>query len=128
MKTHEKIREVRKRLGISQTDFAASLGVTAANMNGIEKGRTNPSNTLIRSISILYHIPEDWLKDEENTDFSNVTGDNLFYADTMEKFLKLKPNYRNYISTQLDGLLKLQEEEETKTGEGDDDEERISSS
>ena len=128
MKPGEKIREVRKRLGISQYKMAASIGMSQTNFNAIEKGRIGVTGTVARCVEILYHLPDGWIDDEENTDFSIVTGDNLFYADTMEKFLKLKPNYRNYISTQLDGLLKLQEEEETKTGEGDDDEERISSS
>ncbi len=127
MKTHEKIREVRKRLGISQTDFAASLGVTAANMNGIEKGRTNPSNTLIRSISILYHIPEDWLKDEENEDFSIISSDNLYYAGVMDRFLRLEQPYREFVDRQLDELLKLQEMERKMRG-GDDDGEGISCS
>lgn len=128
MKPGEKIREVRKRLGISQYKMAASIGMSQTNFNAIEKGRIGVTGTVARCVEILYHLPDGWIDDEENTDFSIVTGDNLFYADTMEKFLKLKPNYRNYISTQLDGLLKLQEEEEAKTGEGDDDEERISSS
>lgn len=128
MKPGEKIREVRKRLGISQYKMAASIGMSQTNFNAIEKGRIGVTGTVARCVEILYHLPDGWIDDEENTDFSIVTGDNLFYADTMEKFLKLKPNYRNYISTQLDGLLKLQEEEEAKTGEGDGDEERISSS
>lgn len=102
--------------------------MSQTNFNAIEKGRIGVTGTVARCVEILYHLPDGWIDDEENTDFSIVTGDNLFYADTMEKFLKLKPNYRNYISTQLDGLLKLQEEEEAKTGEGDGDEERISSS
>lgn len=66
-----RMRELRRRLGISQVEFAAALGVTNAHISKIEKGGTVPSDTLIRLISKEYLVNEAWLKAGEGPVFAH---------------------------------------------------------
>lgn len=57
-----RIKELRKRLCMSQVEFAKNLGVTNAHISKIEKGGTVPSDALIKLISKEYQVNENWLK------------------------------------------------------------------
>lgn len=127
MELNDKIRAVRKRLGLGQSRFAESIGMSAANLCNIENGRTMPSNTVLKCIAAVYNLPEEWLKNEKDEDFSVVNADTMYYAGVMDRFLRLEPEYRSYIEKQLDGLLELQGVEKKKRGV-DNDEEPVSCS
>jgi putative transcriptional regulator len=43
IKTSELVREIRSRLGLTQEQFAARLGVTFASVNRWENGKAQPS-------------------------------------------------------------------------------------
>ena len=47
---NERIKELRKVLGLTQTAFASSIGLTGAAITRIEKGDRNPSNQALLSI------------------------------------------------------------------------------
>ena len=58
----ERIKEVRKALGMNQTDFAARLGSVQNTITGYETGRRVPSNQVIASICREFRVSEDWLR------------------------------------------------------------------
>ena len=58
----ERIKEVRKALGMNQTDFAARLGSVQNTITGYETGRRVPSNQVIASICREFRVNEDWLR------------------------------------------------------------------
>lgn len=58
----ERIKEVRKALGINQTDFAARLGSVQNTITGYETGRRVPSNQVIASICREFRVNEEWLR------------------------------------------------------------------
>jgi transcriptional regulator with XRE-family HTH domain len=57
------MKELRKKLNMTQVDFAKVLGVTNAHISKIEKGGTVPSDALIKLICKEYDVNEHWLKD-----------------------------------------------------------------
>ena len=58
----ERIKELRKALGINQTDFAARLGSVQNTITGYETGRRIPSNQVIASICREFRVNEEWLR------------------------------------------------------------------
>lgn len=58
-----RIKQMRLDLNMSQVDLAKILGVTNAHISAIEKGKTMPSNALIKLICKEFKISERWLLD-----------------------------------------------------------------
>lgn len=55
----EQIKEIRKRLNLSQEEFAKKLGVSFTSVNRWENGQTKPSKLARRQImNLLEHIME----------------------------------------------------------------------
>lgn len=58
----EHIREVRQTQGLTQKEFAESLGIAQGYLSSIERGRQTPSDTLIIALRHLYGIEAPWLE------------------------------------------------------------------
>jgi putative transcriptional regulator len=55
----EQIKEIRKKLNLSQEEFAKKLGVSFTSVNRWENGQTNPSKLARKQImNLLEHIKE----------------------------------------------------------------------
>ena len=63
----DRIKELRKALGINQTDFATRIGSVQNTITGYETGRREPSNQVITLICREFRVSEEWLR--------NGTGD-----------------------------------------------------
>lgn len=57
-----RIKELRKSLGLNQTEFGAKLGITTSAISGYELGTIAPSNSIIKSICREYGVNETWLR------------------------------------------------------------------
>lgn len=57
----KRIRSVRQRENLTQEEFAKKICVCRPHVTNIEKGKDNPSKAVIRLISILFDVSEDWL-------------------------------------------------------------------
>ena len=60
-----RIRKVRKDWNITQVEFAKRLGVTNAHISAIEKGKTVPSQALVKLICKEFKVNERWLLNGE---------------------------------------------------------------
>jgi len=60
--TGARIRKARLDLGLTQKEFAASLGIVQGFLSGVETGRKRPSDTLLIALSHTYAINPTWLK------------------------------------------------------------------
>lgn len=56
-----RIREVREQLGISQKDFAKSLGIKPTTYNGYETGMHDPKSDILVHIAKMYNVSIDYL-------------------------------------------------------------------
>jgi transcriptional regulator with XRE-family HTH domain len=58
----ERVKKIRKELGLSQQKFGEKLKVSKSHISNIELGGDCPSDRLIRLLCIEYGINEEWLK------------------------------------------------------------------
>lgn len=70
---NERIREVRKALGLTLEKFGANLGVTKTAICDIERGRRNVTNQMLTSVCKTYHVNETWIRTGEGEKFSYIT-------------------------------------------------------
>lgn len=105
---HERIKEIRKYLNLTQQGFADKLGVARNNIAGYETGKRSPSDAVISLICTKFGVNEDWLRtgagemflpdpDNELDAFArkyNVTGLERVF---LEKYLRLKQSERNAV-------------------------------
>lgn len=57
-----RIKELRKSLGLNQTEFGAKIGVATSAISGYELGTISPSNAIIKSICREFRVSETWLR------------------------------------------------------------------
>jgi transcriptional regulator with XRE-family HTH domain len=57
----QRIKEVRRKRGLSQKAFAEVLGVSGSHVSTIETGAAAPSKQLIKAICREYGVREEWL-------------------------------------------------------------------
>lgn len=55
----ERIKRIRKEIGLSQLDFAKSIGIKQATLSDIERGKIGLSTSLTQRISEVYHVSTD---------------------------------------------------------------------
>lgn len=66
---NERLKELRKKLNLSQEAFGRKLGVTGAGISKIESGDRNLTDQMILSICRAYDVNEEWLRYGENPIF-----------------------------------------------------------
>ena len=62
---NERIREVRKYLGLSQKDFAEKVGISQRSVSWGEQPGNNVPDSTIKSLCIVFRISEAWLRTGE---------------------------------------------------------------
>jgi len=61
----DRLKALRRELGLSQTEFGEKLGLTRNAVNNAENGRAEVSEILIRSVVREFGISETWLRTGE---------------------------------------------------------------
>lgn len=56
-----RIKEMRKHLDLTQTEFGDSLGVSRDVINSYERGRVTPTQTFVELLCMKYDVNPDWL-------------------------------------------------------------------
>ena len=70
---NERIKELRKRLDLSQTDFGKRFGVGLGVIRNFEYGITAPSDIQIDLICATFHVNREWLTEGEGEMFRERT-------------------------------------------------------
>ena len=65
----ERIKELRKSLGLTLEKFGEQLGVTKQTVSRIENGVNNLTEQMIKSICREFNVNEEWLSDGEGEMF-----------------------------------------------------------
>lgn len=74
-KMNERIKELRKALGLTQQDFADRIGSVQNTITGYETGRRAPSNQVVALICREFNVNENWLRTGEGQMFIQVSRD-----------------------------------------------------
>lgn len=106
---NERIKKLRKVLGLTQQEFADKIGMKRNTIANYETDRNEPSNSVISLICKTFNVSEDWLRKGEGEMFNPVVSAalealarerSMTYSDytIIEKFLNLNPRSRQIIA------------------------------
>lgn len=60
---HTRIKELRKHLGLSQSEFGEPLGISQSGVTWLENGQRGITNRTVAAICFAYGVSEQWLRD-----------------------------------------------------------------
>lgn len=86
---NERIKQLRKTLGLSGTEFGAKLGLTRMSVSNLEAGRYNLTEQTIKSICREFNVSEDWLRTGTGDMFistENISIDDLVTSNKVDDF------------------------------------------
>ena len=64
-----RVKEVRKHLGMTQTEFGDALGVSRDVINSYERGRVTPTQTFLDLLCMKYGVDPIWMETGEGEMF-----------------------------------------------------------
>lgn len=70
----DRIRLLRERRGLTQSELAKQLGITRSSVNAWEQGISVPSTQYIVELAAIFKISTDYLLGVESTASINVSG------------------------------------------------------
>jgi transcriptional regulator with XRE-family HTH domain len=69
----ERIKELRKALGLTQQEFADRLGIKRGSIGNYELGRNDPVDSVISLICDRFHVNETWLRNGDGEMFMELS-------------------------------------------------------
>lgn len=97
---NERIKLIRKTLGMSQQNFGDRICITKSSVSCLESGKNNPSDQTIKLICQQFNINEDWLRNGTGGD------DNMFKTNDMLVLNNITINDRILILIKKMGMTK----------------------
>lgn len=131
----ERIRQLRKELGLNQTDFGERIGVKQGSVAGYESGARTPIDAVITSICREFDVNEDWLRTGEGEMFKerSLSDEVGYYVENLldydghgnpfyDMIIEMMKTYteldeksqaviRNYFQSVADGIHKEEKQE-----------------
>jgi len=101
----DRIRLVRKEIGLKQSEFAGRIGLTQTSMSMIEAGKAPLTEKNIKLICATFTIDEDWLRTGKGEMFGV---ESPYEKELLETFSKLTPDTQGFILDMAKNLLKRQ--------------------
>lgn len=92
---HSRIQNIRKSLGLSQSEFGSRIGLSRDSIANIEGNRTEIKDVVIKLICREFNVDEEWLRTGEGEMYAPQTRNqeiiefaNKIMADEDESFRK----------------------------------------
>lgn len=106
---NERIKSIRKSLGLSQLKFATSLGLTQGGYSDIERGRNNLSGDIKIKLSTLYRVNIGFLEDGKGEMFNmpKEVKDPSLESDTKDKIIEMLNSERELYIKLIESKDKL---------------------
>ena len=101
----DRIRLVRKTLGLKQGEFAQRIGLTQTAMSMIEVERVALTEKNIKLICATFAIDEDWLRTGNGEMFGSISP---YEKELLSVFGKLTPNTQEFVLEMAQNLLRRQ--------------------
>ena len=126
----ERVKDLRKRLALTQSEFGKQIGVSRDVISNLEYGRVAPTDLIINMICAKFGVDEHWLRTGEGEMFPQKSEDPLwsmlgevlkeekssFRRQLLTAICKLEPDELSTISKFFD--IFIEEREKTKKEEG----------
>ena len=104
----DRIKAIRKALGLSQREFGERLGVSRDVVSNLEYGRVYPKELTLRHICKLYGVNLHWLQTGEGEMFDVNPDDTAKLQEAISIFQSLRPEFQDYALDQIRKLAELQ--------------------
>ncbi|MCB7304572.1 helix-turn-helix transcriptional regulator [Bariatricus massiliensis] len=117
MTVNERIKFLREDLGMSQAEFAYTLGIGQTTVSYLEKTGSTVKEQHIRLICKVHHVNYFWLTEEKGEPYlspPSIIMDEVaekYELDNMDKaiieeYVKLEPEARKVIKTLIENIMK----------------------
>lgn len=120
---NERVKELRKRLGLTQGQFGKKINMGRSNLSLIESGKVNVSPRVVNDICEKFQVNEEWLRSgkgeifkivDDNEQFNKTLAEWLVNCDEITKktvisLSKLNREEFEFVSKILDNLSKEKE-------------------
>lgn len=103
---HERIKEIRSKLGVSQVEFAKRILISKSFYGYIELGKKKINDRIIQLISSQFNVNKEWIKTGEGDMFTSPPPD-LRLEKLTEIYNELDGSLRDCLIEQANSLLKL---------------------
>jgi len=103
-----RIRLIRKTLGLNQIEFAQRIGLTQTSLSMIELGNTVLTEKNIKLICSTFAVDENWLRTGTGEMFGIVSP---YEKELLSIFNKLTQDTQEFILEMAQNLLKRQEKQ-----------------
>lgn len=101
---NNRIKEIRKKLGLSQEEFGKRLRVTKTSISKIEAGINNPSDQTIKLICSEFNVNEEWLCTGAGGQDNMFLSEDVKYFQNIGKLGAEKNDFKKFCLNMLMGL------------------------
>jgi len=102
---NDRIKKIRLKLGLSQVKFCREIFLSPGHYAGIELYNREVNNRVIKLISVIYNVKEEYLKTGKEPMFAKIP--DLKLQKMIGIFQELPDEYKDYILHQIDQVKKL---------------------
>lgn len=106
MNTLDRIRIVRKSVGLNQAEFARRIGLTQTSLSMIERDKAVLTAKNIKLICATYAVDEGWLRTGKGDMFGSMSP---YEKELLAVFGRLTSETQGFILEMAQNLLKRQE-------------------
>jgi len=71
VEVNERLRELRKLLGLTQKQFASQLHLSGSHINEVEHNRINLSKSHLLLLCLVYGVNQEWLENGKGNIWTN---------------------------------------------------------
>ena len=104
---NQRIKQVRKTVGLPQTKFAKRIAISTGYIVELELGNRQVGERIIRLISMEFGIDENWMRTGEGSMFNDDVDTRAIKANSFFKLLN--PRFQDFTLNQLNELIALQD-------------------
>jgi transcriptional regulator with XRE-family HTH domain len=105
---NNRLKEIRKSLEISQTDFASKIGLAQSGYSQIETGENTITEQNIKLICLVYDVNESWLRSGEGEMFNHkAEPKDDDEKKLLEMFRCLSPEMQAFVLKKIKDCLRL---------------------
>lgn len=96
----DRIRQLRKELGLNQTEFGERIGVKQTTIAGYETGAKNPMESVVLSICREFNVNENWLRNGTGEMFLEIKESSII-AKATELLGEKDPLFEAFVDTYI---------------------------
>ena len=102
---NDRVKKVRLELGLSQAKFCKEIFLSPGHYAGIELNNREVNKRIIKLVTVIYNVREEYLTTGKEPMFSNAP--DLKLQKMIGIFQELPDEYKDYILQQIEQLKKL---------------------